>query len=188
MIRIAVVDDHPALRAGLKTVLATQPDLVPVGFAERETDLWPVLNTTDPDLVLLDYHMPGSDGLQVCRAIKSRPLPPRVLLYTAYAGGELAIPAVLAGADGVAGKGIPAQRLFELIRAVAAGERVLPPVSAAVREDASRRLDPEDLPILGMVLEGTPLPDVCEVLGLDGPALTHRLDGMIGRLRFEVEV
>lgn len=186
MIRIAIVDDHPALRAGLTTVLRSEPGLVPVGSAEREFDVWPLLNTTRPDVVLLDYHLPDSDGLRICRRIKSDALPPRVLVYSAYAGGDLAIPAVLAGADGVVGKGIPARELFDAIRMVARGNVVLPRIACELLEDAGRRLDTADLPILGMVMDRTPIREIAEVLGTDETAIAHRIDRMLNRLRVEV--
>ncbi len=186
MIRIVLVDDHPAIRSGLETVLSAQPDLVPVGTAEDATGVWPLLQTTKPDLVLLDYHLPGRDGLQICRRIKSDALAPRVLLYSAYASSELAIPAVLAGADGVIGKNSPPRELLHAIRAVAAGEHALPPIPQELYEQAAGRIAEEDLPILGMLLERTPAPDVAAVLGVDRQELAHRIDRMIGQLRVEV--
>jgi DNA-binding NarL/FixJ family response regulator len=186
MIRIVVVDDHPALRAGLETVLRSEPGLVPVGSAERGEELFPLLNRTRPDVVLLDYHLPGSDGLQLCRRIKSDALAPQVLLYSAYAGGALALPAALAGADGVIGKGIPALELFEAVRRVARGERVMPPIPDEDREDAARRLDPADLPLLDRLLDKRPMTEIQTDLGIDRGELLARLDGMIGRLRVEV--
>lgn len=186
MIRIVIVDDHPALRAGLETVVAAEPDLAVVGAADSGESLWPLLHTTRPDVVLLDYHLPGADGLQLCRRIKADALPPRVLLYSAYAGGELAIPAILAGADGVVGKGIPARELLEATRVVASGKRILPPVPQELYERAAQRLESADLPIMGMMLDGTPLPDVQSILGADRAAIAHRLDRMIGQLRVDV--
>lgn len=186
MIRIVVVDDHPALRLGLETALGAEPDIVPVGSAEHPDEVWPLLYSTCPDVVLLDYHLPGKDGLQICRRIKSDAPAPKVLVYSAYAGGSLAIPAAIAGADGVIGKGIPARELFEVIRAVAAGERVLPPIPREHFEEASRRLEAEDLPILGMLLEKTAPAEVATVMGISMTELASRIDRMLGILRFEV--
>jgi CheY-like chemotaxis protein len=111
MIRMLLVDDHPALRTGLTAVLRAEPGLVPLGTAADEEELWPALNRTKPDVVLLDYHLPPADGLVLCRRIKRTMPPPQVLLYSAYADASLVIPAVLAGADGVVNKGAPARAL-----------------------------------------------------------------------------
>lgn len=186
MIRIIVVDDHPALRAGLETVLRSEPGIVPVGSAADGLSLWPLLNTTAPDVVLLDYHLPGEDGLQLCRRIKSLALAPKVLLYSAYAGSNLAVPALLAGADGVIGKSIPALELFDAIRRVAGGELVSPPVSRELLEEASSKIDEADLPILGMRIDGTPSAEIAKVLGIDGKELAARLERMIGVLRLDI--
>ncbi len=186
MIRIIVVDDHPALRAGLDTVLAAEPGIVPVGSAGSAGELWPVLTTCKPDVVLLDYHLPGADGLQVCRRIKARLLAPKVVLYSAYAGSELSIPATLAGADGVLGKGIPARELYEAIRRVFSGQRVVPPIPPQLIRDARERVGEEDLPLLGMLLHQTPVPEIAPVLNVDNATVERRIDSMIARLRVEV--
>jgi DNA-binding NarL/FixJ family response regulator len=187
MIRIVIVDDHPALRTGLDTVLAGEPGLVPVGAAGAPSELWPLLNARKPDVVLLDYHLPGSeDGLQLCRRIKGRLLAPKVLLYSAYAGSSLAIPATVAGADGVVGKGIAARELYEAIRRVARGERVLPPIPPELMRDAAERLHPDDMPILGMLLHDTSMADIASLVHLDVGTVERRVDQIIAQLRVEV--
>jgi len=133
MIRVAVVDDHPAVRLGLQTALRNEPGLVPVGEAETPEELAPLLYRTRPDVVLLDYHLPRRDGLTLCREIKSRVPAPKVLLYTAFADASLIVPAIVAGADGVLDKSLPSLELFEAIRRAARGEELIPgssPVAA----------------------------------------------------------
>ena len=188
MIRILLVDDHPALRAGLTAVLRAEPGLVPLGTAASEDELWPALHRTKPDVVILDYHLPPADGLQLCRRIKRTMPPPRVLLYSAYADASLVIPSMLAGADGVVNKGAPANELYDAIRTVARGERVVPPLSRELLDDANSRLDPADLPILGMALDGTSEGEIARTLALSADEMTHRMDRMISRLKVEVPV
>ena len=188
MIRILLVDDHPALRAGLTAVLRSEPGLVPLGTAASEEELWPALHRTKPDVVVLDYHLPPADGLQLCRRIKRSIPAPAVLLYSAYADASLVIPSMLAGADGVVNKGAPANELYDAIRTVARGERVMPPLSRELLDDANGRLDSDDLPILGMALDGTPETEIARTLGMSNEDLTRRLDRMISRLKVEVPV
>ena len=112
-IRILVVDDHPAMRAGLMAVLRAEAGLVALDAATSDSDLWPTLNRTKPDVVVLDYHLPGDDGLVLCRRIKRQVPAPAVLLYSAYADAALTIPARLAGVDGLVGKSAPANELYD---------------------------------------------------------------------------
>lgn len=186
MIRILLIDDHPALRAGLETVLRAEPGLVPVGAASDPDELWPLLNRTRPDVLLLDYHLPKSDGLVLCHRVKQQLTAPRVLLYSAYADTSLILPAVLAGADGIVHKGTPASELYEAIRRVARGEQVLPPVPRELLARAGERLEPADLPILGMLLDRTPLREIAEVVGAGTAELAGRVERMIERLRLDV--
>lgn len=186
MISVLIVDDHPALQAGLMAVLRSEPGIVPIATAQGEEDLWPALRRSRPDVVLLDYHLPPSDGLVLCRQIKRTMPPPAVLLFSAYADAKLVVPARLAGADGVVSKAAPAPELYDAIRTVAAGGEVMPPIERQLLSEASARLDPEDLPILGMVLDGTTHADIAETLQLEPDVLRARLDAMISRLRVEV--
>ena len=182
LVRVMVVDDHPALRAGLEAVLDDAADIVPVGAADGELTMWPLLRTTTPDVVVLDHQMPGLDGLHLCRRIKDQPPAPRVLVYSAYASAELEVAAAVAGADAVMSKGVPARVLVEAVRAVAAsdagGLHVAPP---ALRR-AAHCLQREDLPVVGMLLEGTAAGDVCATLGIDHAELVRRVDRIIAAL------
>lgn len=186
MIRMLLVDDHPALRTGLTAVLRAEPGLVPLGTAADEEELWPALNRTKPDVVLLDYHLPPADGLVLCRRIKRTMPPPKVLLYSAYADASLVIPAVLAGADGVVNKGAPAPELYDAVRTVARGESVMPPISRELLDAARLHLDDEDVPVLMMALDGTPEGEIARTLGATPDEMAHRLDRMISRLKVEV--
>lgn len=186
MIRTLIVDDHPAVRAGLSAVMDTEPGIVLLGAACSAADLPPALHRTRPDIVVLDYHLPGEDGLMVCLGIKAETPPPGVLLYSAYADASLTIPAMLAGVDGIVNKGAPARDLLDAIRRVARGEPVLPSVSPELLEAAAKRLDPEDHPVLAMLVHGTPRGDVAAVLGIEPPALAARVKTMVGRLGVEI--
>ena len=186
MIRVLLVDDHPAMRTGLAAVLAAEPGMVVLGAAASADELGPALNRTRPDVVLLDYHLPSSDGLVLCRVLKRSVPAPGVLMYSAYADASLAIPAILAGADGLLNKAAPAKDLYDAIRRVARGDRVLPAVPRDLLDGASARLYPEDLPILGMILDGTSPAEVAATLRLEPRDVSARLDRMIGRLRIEV--
>lgn len=186
MIRILIVDDHPAMRAGLSAVLRAEPGLVPLNAAASVGELWPMLNRTKPDVVVLDYHLPGDDGLILCRQIKRQLAAPAVLLYSAYADASLMIPARLAGVDGLISKSAPANELYDAIRRVARGERVLPPISRELLDSASSQLQPDELPILGMTLEDTSINEMATALGIETSEVAHRIERMLKRLKIEI--
>ena len=185
MIRILIVDDHPALRAGLNAVLEAEPGLVVVGAAATVEQLFPVLHRTRPDVVLLDYHLPPDDGLRLCRRIKRQIPAPRVLVYSAYADARMRLPALLAGADGLLNKGAGARELFETIRIVASGRRALGPIGRDQLAAAAELVDSDAGPIIAMLLDDTPVPDIAKVLGVPAVAVERRLDRMLDRLRVE---
>jgi DNA-binding NarL/FixJ family response regulator len=187
MIRVAVVDDHPALRAGLQTVLDAEPHIVFVGESDgAEENIWPMLNRIRPDVVLLDYHLPRGDGLQLCYRIKKDVPAPRVIIFTAYASPTLALPATLAQADGVLAKGAGARDLFTAIRLVYAGEELLPPISAAVLEEALAGLFGDDRALVAMLLDGASESDVAEALRLPARDVRHSVQRILSALRLDV--
>lgn len=182
MIRIAIVDDHHAVRLGLTSALRSEPGLVPVGTAATVRDVDALLYRTRPDVVLLDHNLPDGDGLTLCHEIKGRPLAPAVLIYSAFADASLTVPAIVAGADGVLDKGMPARDLFEAIRRVGARRPALPPVSPEHRRVAVAALAQHDVPILAMLLERVPLNEIAEALASDVPTIRRRTRRMLGDL------
>ncbi len=185
MIRVLLVDDHPALRAGLYTVLRAEPGIVPQAAVSSPREALAEIERGIPDLVLLDYHLQEGDGLTLCHRLKSQPDPPAVLIYSAYADARLTLPAMVAGADGVANKAAPAEELFDAIRVISKGGTLLPPVSRELMEEASARLDPDDLPILGMLMDRTDRDEIARVLQIPPRALEERVARMLAALRVE---
>jgi len=108
---------------------------------------------------------------------------PAVVLYSAFADGSLIVPAIVAGADGIVHKGVPALELFEAIRQVARGHSALPPASAALLDAAALALEPEDLPILGLLMDHTPLTEIMATLAIERVELNRRVHRMLQALR-----
>lgn len=183
MIRVAVVDDHHAVRLGLSAMLGAEPDMEAVGAATSVREAAPLLYRTAPDVVVVDYRLPDGDGLVLCQQIKLQAHAPAVLLHSAFADETLTIAAILAGADGVVHKGAPGRELAEAIRAVAVGATALPEIDHAVLRAGGEVLDAEDLPILGMLVHGTPQDEVARVLNLEAGELRDRLRRMLVALR-----
>src|SRR3712207_1808179 len=108
MIRVAIVDDHHAVRLGLQVMLGAESDIDAVGAAAAAGELWPLLYRTAPDVVIVDYRLPDTDGLSLCQQIKGQAPAPAVVLHSAFADDALTVAALVAGADGVVHKGAPA--------------------------------------------------------------------------------
>ena len=182
MIRIMLIDDHAAVRAGLETVLEAEHDLIPVASTEGNEELWPRFNHTKPDLVLLDLHLPGQNSLVICRRLKAIIPTPRVVFYSAYADASLAVPLRLAGADGLASKGAPATELFQVIRSVARGDVLIPAATPDLLHATCQRLSDEDRMITSLLLDDTSVADIAHVSGLDAEATRVRIERLLGRV------
>jgi DNA-binding NarL/FixJ family response regulator len=182
MIRVAVLDDHPAVRAGVQAILSPEPDLISVGSAAGEDQLWPLLRRTRPDVIILDVHHPGRDGLALCLDIKRRLQAPAVVLYPASTPEALVVAGVVAGADAVVGKSSSSGALLEAIREVARAPFVLPSISRRMRIGPAAMLDPADHAIFAMRLAGAAGADIGAVLSLPAPEIADRIAAIVAAL------
>jgi DNA-binding NarL/FixJ family response regulator len=181
-IRVLVVDDHPAVREGMQSMLEREPGIVVVGTAAtagEAHDMWPALERMPVDVVLVDHHLPDEDGLSLCLWLTTRAQAPAVVIAAATADEALALPAAVAGASAVWPKTQDPFGLPRILRAAVAGERELPFVSPTVGAVQAARLQSEDLPILGMLRNGVAPAEIAGTLRMDGPALSARRWAML---------
>jgi DNA-binding NarL/FixJ family response regulator len=183
VIRIAIVDPQPAVRAGLAMLLRTEPGLVPVGAANGQHDGLELVERLQPDVVLLEQHLPDGEGLSLCRRLKALPRSPKVVLYTTDPDGDLALLARVACADGLVDKAASPPRLFDAIRIVSRGGASLPPVEPARLDAAAQRVESDDLALLAMLVDGTSASDAADTLRLDRRKVGRRIERLLGRLR-----
>jgi DNA-binding NarL/FixJ family response regulator len=181
--RVLVVDDHSAVRSGVAALLEGEPGLEPVGTACGAEEALALARQHRPDVAIVDFQLGDRDGLSLCRQLKELPNPASVVVYSAYADGPMALAGVIAGADGVVHKAALASELCDAVRRVAAGGRAIPPAAPAARAVVAARLDPEDLPILAMLLDGTEPDEIARVLGMRPKWLKARRWAMLERLR-----
>jgi len=177
-----IVDDHPAVLGGLVSALRSEPGLVPVATATGMSEALAEADRHIPDVALIDYQLADGDGLALCQELKRLAAPPAVLIYSAFARRELVLAATVAGADGMVDKGTPLDELFDAIRAVARGGKAMPALRPEAVEQTVRRVDPDDLPILGMRLDGATLTEIATVMQLDEGELSRRVAALLGRL------
>jgi DNA-binding NarL/FixJ family response regulator len=127
VIGIVVADDHEVVRAGFAALLDTQPDFTVLGTAADGGSAVSVCRDARPDVVLMDVRMPSVDGIEATRRLMAGESPPRVLILTTFDLDQYVFDALRAGASGFLLKDVTAERLFEGVRIVAAGEALLAP-------------------------------------------------------------
>jgi DNA-binding NarL/FixJ family response regulator len=166
-IRIVVADDHQVVRAGFAALLDTQPDFTVIGTACDGAEAVTLSRDHHPDVVLMDVRMPGVDGIEATRQLAAgQPGGPRVLILTTFDLDDYVFDALRAGASGFLLKDVTAERLFDAVRVVAAGEALLAPAVtrrlisefARLRPKAAAKtlatLTPRETEVLSLVAEG----------------------------------
>jgi DNA-binding NarL/FixJ family response regulator len=124
---IVLVDDQELLRMGFRMVLDAQPDLVVAGEAADGREAIELVARLEPDVVLMDVRMPGTDGLEATRTIVASGSRSRIIILTTFDLDEYAHAALRAGASGFLLKDAPPADLLSAIRAVASGDAVVAP-------------------------------------------------------------
>jgi DNA-binding NarL/FixJ family response regulator len=151
MTTVLIVDDHPVVRDGLRTVLSAEPGVTVIGECGRGDEAVQAAAALRPDVVLMDLRLPGLDGVDATARIVAAGTSAVLVLTTYDSDGDI-LRAVEAGATGYLLKDASRQELARAVHAAARGETVLaPPVAAR---------------LIGRVRGGTPLltPRECEVL------------------------
>jgi DNA-binding NarL/FixJ family response regulator len=183
MLRVALLDDHGAVLAGLARLIDGEPGLTVLAAAPTASELARRLDGRRPDVLVLDYDIARGDGLAHCRRIKSRPGAPRVVIYSAYASAALTIAARAAQADAVIGKTESVTVLLDAIRLVGDGGTAFPPVPHHAHQSAVARLDDDDLPVFAMLLDREPIEMIAHTLRVEPWDIARRAARIVGRLR-----
>jgi len=163
---VLVVDDHPAVRLGVRRLIEDQPDMVVVGEAASAEEALGRLDPL-PDVVVADYHLGGArNGLWLTRRLCGLRRAPSVLIYSAFADEALAVAAIVAGADGLLGKRSLGGELCNVIRRLAHGRRSLPAITRSISQAMGSRLGPRDEAVFGLLLHGVDPEEILERLGM----------------------
>jgi DNA-binding NarL/FixJ family response regulator len=129
-IRVLLVDDDALVRAGLKMMLAGAAQVEVVGEASDGRGVLAGIDLHHPDVVLMDIRMPRLDGIAATRLVRTRPLPPAVIVLTTFDADELVVRALQAGAAGFLLKDTAPAEIVRAIELVHAGEGGLSPAMA----------------------------------------------------------
>lgn len=126
-IRILIVDDHEVVRRGFRALLDEFEDMEVVGEADNGIEATQLVESEEPDVILMDLIMPEMDGVEATRQISEKKTKARILVITTYSGDDHVIPAIKAGAHGYLLKDSGSDQLVEAIRQVHRGEPALHP-------------------------------------------------------------
>jgi two-component system, NarL family, response regulator NreC len=141
-IKILVADDHPLVVAALRAAFQIVRDIQIVGDTGSGDEVLGLVDKLQPDVLVLDLKMPGTDGLEVLRRLREAGATVRVVVLSMHDTASYAARAVKLGALGYVPKSAPAMELYNAIRAAAAGERYLaPPLSDSDLREYEHRLD-----------------------------------------------
>ncbi len=136
-VRVFLVDDHEVVRAGLRALLETEPDMEVVGESGSATDALGRIRSSRPHVVIADVRLPDGSGVEVCRDVRSELPDVRVLMLTSFADDDALFGSIMAGASGFLLKQVRTVDLARTIRDVAAGKVLLDP---SVHDRVVRRL------------------------------------------------
>ena len=184
-IRLLIVDDHPIVRDGLVAILHQgEPDLEVVGQSgdgREAVTLWRQLR---PTVTIMDLQLPGQSGVEAIAAIRREDPEARVLVLTTFDGDADIQRALAAGARGYLLKSVRRATLIEAVRAVAAGQRYLPPATAARLVEAmeSERLTPRELDVLALLAKGLRNREIAEELHLAEPTIKIHVNNLLRKL------
>ncbi len=172
MIRVYLVDDHQLVRAGVTTLLESDPGLSVVGEARDGQEAVAGIGAASPDVVLMDLSMPVMDGVEATRAILSTHPDVRVLVLTSFSDRERVKEVLAAGAIGYVLKDAEPADLLAAVHAAARGEVPIDPrVAGALLPSAggpsvADRLSPRETQVLRLVAQGLANKQVARALGI----------------------
>ncbi len=182
LIRILLVEDHVVMRAALRSLLDANKEITVVGEADNGRQMMGLIDSTAPDVVVMDINMPELNGIDATRQLCARSPHIKVLGLSLHVSGRMVSEMLNAGARGYVPKSSAAGELLEAIRTIMAGKMYVSPevleglVEARSRttsgENAFAKLTEREREVLQLLAEGYPTKQVAEMLCLSVPT-TH---------------
>jgi DNA-binding NarL/FixJ family response regulator len=171
-IRVMLVDDHALVREGISQILDKEPDITVIGEAERGDLALEMLESLQPDVVLLDVRMPGMSGIETTRRVRAAFPKIRVLILSAHA--DFAVEAFRAGASGYVLKSARSSELVAALRSVFSGSTVIQGALAeglsifasGGRSRGTDLLSPREAQILQLIVRGLTNRTIAREIGI----------------------
>jgi NarL family two-component system response regulator LiaR len=188
-IKVLIVDDHPILRHGIKTMLFTFDDIVVVGEAGNGSETLARCDETNPDVILMDVVMPGMSGVETTRAVMKRYPQVKIIMLTSFPNQDLVQETLEAGAVGFLLKDAPIDTLGDAIRSAHAGHSTLAPeATQALIKNKSRPpklghdLSPREREVLTLVVEGLSNEEIAERLVISVNTVRKHVSACMSKL------
>ena len=189
LISVMIVDDHPVVRSGLKTMLQAFDDLIMVGEAASGPQTLTKCEEALPDVILMDMLMPGMDGVATTRAVLAQYPEVKIIILTSFAEEEMVQDALEAGATGYLLKNAPIDKLAEAIRSSYSGQPTLAPeaTKALIRAKTGplklgRDLTVREREVLALVVQGLSNEEIAERLTISPATARHHVSACIKNL------
>ncbi len=194
---VVIADDQPMVRAGLRSLLEGEDDVVVVAEAVDGEQALSAVRRHRPDVVLMDIRMPSLDGLEATRRLVAEAVPTRVLVLTTFDLDEYVFDALRAGGSGFLLKDATAEELVAAVRILAAGDALLAPAVTRrvieafgtlpqADENLSEKLadlSPRELDVLRLLARGCSNAEISrELVVSEATAKTH-VSNVLGKLR-----
>lgn len=190
-IGILIVDDHPIVRQGIMSFLASEDELEIKGEAGDGEEAIELAEKLIPDVVIMDIVMPGMDGIEALQQIKRSRPNTRVIIFTSFAQDDKVLPAIRAGADGYLLKGIPPAELVDAIKSVCDGEAALHPdiarklmlhISDRAKIDTEETLTPREIEILELIAKGLSNNEIAKRLIISNRTVKTHVSNILHKL------
>jgi two-component system nitrate/nitrite response regulator NarL len=200
-IRILIVDDHTLFRSGIKALLQRQDDFEVVGEAGDGLEGLKRAKTLQPDVVLLDLHMPGISGREAVKLLAEEVPACNVLLLTVSEDAEDLIETIRAGARGYLLKNIETDFLLNAIRSAARGESVVSPQmtgklmmgvrmgkEGVAQEDDKEKLSPREKDIIALLAKGVSNKEMANTLNVAESTVKIHVQNILKKLHLTSRV
>jgi DNA-binding NarL/FixJ family response regulator len=183
-IRIMLVDDHPAFRKGMAALIESEPDLIVVAQTGDGREALQIYRETKPDVVLMDLRLPGMGGVEAIMAIRKESPDARVIVLTTFDTDEDIYRAIQSGAKSFLLKDTPDDELSATIRAVHAGQQVLPPKVADRLAVRQRRADmsEREMEVLQLLIKGRSNKEISSSLFVSEDTVKAHLKHLFSKL------
>ena len=181
---VLLVDDHSVVRMGLAAIINIEKDLKVCGEAESGAEAVKLAKEMRPDVVVMDFMMPGMDGAEATEAVLRASPESKVLVLTTYGTSSDIARALKSGATGAVTKNLSNEELADAIRATARGERMLSAeIEASLSEaELDNGLTARQREVLDSITRGLSNDDIAGMLGISKVRVKQHLAALYQKL------